>query len=202
MEGNYMVYGIKIVGRYDEFPEPQFLVSFYTRNGTQSQNFITNPAIRQSIETTGMMDQRIGGITFTFPEPTVAVMQYYFPLGGRTLEISTRVKEFRGKGIAQLLEYHALRLLREGVPAIEYVQFSNHMKEPHRRQMQKRGHQKLENERIPIDTFIQRLRWKIARDTFWHRSNERLPKGRKERNEFREWQKTVLRRIRARRKAA
>jgi predicted GNAT family acetyltransferase len=191
-----------MVGRYDEMPEPQYLVSFFTRNGTQSENFITNPAIRQSIESTGMLGQRIGGITFTFSGKKVAIMQYYFPLGGNTMEAATRVKEFRGKGIAQLLEYHALRLLREDNPSVEFVQFSNHMKEPHRNQMKKRGHRQLENERIPIGEFIHRLRWKIARDTFWHRSNENLSAGRKERNQFREWQKTILRRIRARRKAA
>lgn len=189
------VLGIKTVGRYGELPEPQYQVSFYSGIAPgNSSNFMTNPQIRNAIETTQLFQERLGGITFEInPGATVARMQYYFPLGGRIIETNTRIAEFRGMGIAELMEINAIRQLLHDIPTVQFIQFGNPMKKPHQRQMRRRGLQEpLEDQRIPIKTYLAALRKKIAMDSYRH--------GNVRKSMTRERRRVVRRRILTRRR--
>ncbi len=166
-----MVLGIKIVGRYGELPEPQYQVSFYSGIAEgNSVDFMTNPLIRNAIESTGMFNHRLGGITFEIKaNGTVARMQYYYPLGGPTTEATTRIIEFRGHGIAEILEASAIRHLLRDMPSVQFIRLGNPMKEKHQRQMRRRGFSDpVEDQKIPIKPYLAALRKKIAIDSFRH----------------------------------
>ncbi len=149
-----------------------FNVKFFVDEGKRSKTFISNREIREAIgQWEKATDQRgryknapLGEMYLTFnPKTNIARWLVYHPFGPGKLS-PERVKIFRGRGIAQLLEYSVVREMKRRFPTLKG--FSHPLP---RRLRQEQLEKRVLGTNYTYEEAINALRKKIAADTKRHR---------------------------------
>jgi hypothetical protein len=198
-----MIPGIRLFGEEDESRvDLVFKVDFWVDERPRvSSTFLSNPAILEAIQSTQKMDVRLGSIAFLMKAGGQgAIMERYYPLGTvMKKSIDPFLHFFERKGIAQLMEYHALLVLLKKYPKLKYIQLAETMSVPHKRQMRMRRISDIELDIIPIKKYLTALLGKIARDSHVAFVRKNIPREPLQRAAFIAREKEVFKRIDVRR---
>ncbi len=136
-----------------------------------SSTFVSNVEIRKAIGTEFKkgelrLGRKMGTTHLKITPGGMLAVERYYPFGrGRSAD-HAMFPAFRGKGIAQILEYYVLKKAKEEYPVITHVKPQSHDAPDRRKQLQRRGFGNGALSRVyTYEEALETLRTRIALDT-------------------------------------